>query len=88
MKETEYSSKTSTRETNVKWMLVCPDPSPLAFFRFSFPTHRSRTFDTCGKVLESALKQCNGKDRVVQKRLLEMQKKFNVCNLICFYSSV
>ncbi|CAH1757743.1 8680_t:CDS:2, partial [Entrophospora sp. SA101] len=28
--------------------------------------------------LELALKQCNGKDIVVQKRLLKMQKKFNL----------
>ncbi|KAG9292262.1 hypothetical protein G9A89_009074 [Geosiphon pyriformis] len=53
-------------ETNVKWMLTCPNPSPLAFFRFAFSMHRARAFDTYNKVFESALKECEDKDMVLQ----------------------
>ncbi|RUS19900.1 hypothetical protein BC937DRAFT_86733 [Endogone sp. FLAS-F59071] len=57
---------------NTKWMLSCIDPSPLAFFRFAFLSHRSRAFDTYSKVLESALEQCE--DQMVKERLLKMKE--------------
>ncbi|CAG8659454.1 5873_t:CDS:2 [Ambispora leptoticha] len=59
------------KEQNVRWILSSPDPSPIAFFRFNFSTHRSRAFDSYDKVLETALAKCEDED--IKERLLRMQ---------------
>ncbi|CAG8747715.1 11740_t:CDS:1, partial [Cetraspora pellucida] len=75
MKKVPSTKAATVKEQNVRWMLNSPDPSPLAFFRFSFPMHRARAFDTYGKVLESAIDQCH--DENVKGILLRTKGKFN-----------
>ncbi|CAG8599556.1 9600_t:CDS:2 [Scutellospora calospora] len=75
MKKVPSTKAATVKEQNVRWMLNSHDPSPLAFFRFSFPMHRARAFEIYGKVLESALDQCQ--DENVKGRLLRTKGKFN-----------
>ncbi|CAG8835269.1 36001_t:CDS:10, partial [Gigaspora margarita] len=45
------------QERHVDWMLACPDPTPLAFFRFIFPYHRRKASEKYKKVLDLASKE-------------------------------
>ncbi|CAG8583473.1 3859_t:CDS:2 [Ambispora leptoticha] len=33
------------QEVNINWMLTCPDPTPIAFFRYIFPARRIKAID-------------------------------------------
>ncbi|CAG8618305.1 12724_t:CDS:10 [Funneliformis mosseae] len=74
MQNNSKRTVTSTKEKNLRWMLNSPDPSPLAFFRFTFPMHRARAFEVYGRILESALNLCQDD---VKERLQRANEKFN-----------
>ncbi|RIA98438.1 hypothetical protein C1645_731660 [Glomus cerebriforme] len=69
------------KEQNTTWMLNSPNPSPLCFFRFTFPMNRSRAFDTYSKVLTSAIEKCREeavKERLQKMRNAEIQKDWEL----------
>ncbi|CAB4490775.1 unnamed protein product [Rhizophagus irregularis] len=68
------------QERHVYWMLTCPDPTPLAFFRFIFPTHRIKASEKYKKALNLALKETNDED--LRNKFEEMKKLVNEARIL------
>ncbi|CAB5190471.1 unnamed protein product [Rhizophagus irregularis] len=49
------SCKVTRQEANINWMLACPNPTPIAFFRYIFPAHRVKATDKYRSTLNLAL---------------------------------
>ncbi|CAG8696654.1 18203_t:CDS:2 [Acaulospora morrowiae] len=56
------SCKLSRQECNINWMLACPDPTPVAFFRYTFPAHKVKATDNYRKTLDLALNTTNNQE--------------------------
>ncbi|CAJ0871549.1 20541_t:CDS:10, partial [Entrophospora sp. SA101] len=56
------SCKLTRRECNINWMLACPDPTPIAFFRYTFPAHKTKASDNYQKSLDLALNTANNQE--------------------------
>nr|CAG8434309.1 6985_t:CDS:10 [Entrophospora candida] len=54
--------KLTRRECNIDWMLACPDPTPIAFFRYTFPAHKTKASDNYRKTLDLALNMANNQE--------------------------
>ncbi|CAG8494895.1 13614_t:CDS:2 [Acaulospora morrowiae] len=66
----------SKKKEIIRWMINCDNPTPLAFYRFVKPNHHNRADEKYRNALNSA-KECNPKNREIQKKLTEMRKKFD-----------
>ncbi|CAG8623835.1 16720_t:CDS:10 [Gigaspora rosea] len=61
-KRTLDTKKISQQERHVDWMLICPDPTPLAFFQYTFPSHRINASEKYKKALDLASKEAVDKE--------------------------
>ncbi|CAG8726880.1 2508_t:CDS:2, partial [Racocetra fulgida] len=59
----------SQQERHVDWMLACSDPTPLAFFRFIFPSHRIKASEKYKKALDLAFKEVDSEELRNNKNL-------------------
>ncbi len=66
------------QERHINWMITCPDPTPLAFFQYIFPTHRVRATEKYQKTLDLALNETD--DQEVLNKLRRMKRAVDVCN--------
>ncbi|CAG8576875.1 7164_t:CDS:2 [Paraglomus brasilianum] len=66
----------SIKKENIRWMINCDKPTPLAFYRYIKPTHHNRATKKYRNTLNSAL-ECNPKNKEIQKRLTKMRNKFD-----------
>ncbi|CAG8631288.1 7448_t:CDS:10, partial [Ambispora leptoticha] len=66
------SGKLTRRECNINWMLACPDPTPIAFFRYTFPAHKAKASDNYRKTLDLALNTAN--DQEIKDKLKIMKE--------------
>ncbi|CAG8509083.1 11654_t:CDS:2, partial [Diversispora eburnea] len=57
-------------------MLACPDPTPLAFFQFIFPSHQIKASEKYKKVLDLAFKEAV--DEELHNKFEEMKKSTNI----------
>ncbi|CAG8791156.1 27703_t:CDS:2, partial [Dentiscutata erythropus] len=67
---------TDKEKERVKWMFECDNPTPLAFYRFINPTHKSRAIEKYLNTINSVLER-NRKNKAIQKKLTAIRKKFD-----------
>ena len=67
-------------------MISNNNPTPLEFFRFITPTHKSRAIEKYGKCLDEAIDFCEDSDK--QSKLRNLKETINVYNQICFTYSI
>jgi len=77
-------SKNITRkEGNINWMLSYPDPTPIAFFRNIFPTHRGRAIEKYRNILNLAFNEADNQE--MKDKLKKMKETIDVCNWMVFF---
>ncbi|CAG8751760.1 9313_t:CDS:2, partial [Acaulospora morrowiae] len=71
------SSAKILRQCHVDWMISCNNPTPLEFFRFIQPTHKSRAFEKYRKTLEQAINFCEDSNKQLKLRNLRETVNYN-----------
>ncbi|CAG8719279.1 4755_t:CDS:2, partial [Ambispora leptoticha] len=79
-KSSRNIKKITQQECHVDWMLACPDPTPLAFFRFIFPSHRIKASEKYKKALDLAFKEAV--DEELRNKFEEMKKSANEARIL------
>ncbi|CAG8657036.1 14875_t:CDS:10, partial [Funneliformis mosseae] len=64
------------KEGNINWMLSYPDPTPIAFFRNIFPTHRGRAIEKYRNILNLAFNEADNQE---MKDKLKKNERNNRC---------
>ncbi|CAG8633607.1 2685_t:CDS:2, partial [Ambispora gerdemannii] len=77
MSNMKISSSKLKRQCNINWMISYNNPTPLEFFRFITPTHKSRAIEKYGKCLDEAIDFCEDSDK--QSKLRNLKETIN-CN--------
>ena len=80
------SSRTRMKQRHIYWMISYNNPTPLEFFRFITPTHKSRAIEKYGKCLDEAIDFCEDSDK--QSKLRNLKETINVYNQIWFTYSI
>ena len=80
------SSRTRMKQRHIYWMISYNNPTPLEFFRFITPTHKSRAIEKYGKCLDEAIDFCEDSDK--ESKLRNLKETINVYNQICFTYSI
>ncbi|CAJ0865514.1 14396_t:CDS:10 [Entrophospora sp. SA101] len=71
--------KLTWRECNINWMLACPDPTPIAFFRYTFPAHKTKASDNYWKTLDLALNMANNQEIKDKLKIMKETADILVC---------
>ncbi|CAG8557775.1 2188_t:CDS:10 [Acaulospora morrowiae] len=79
-KSSRNIKKITLQERHVDWMLACPDPTPLAFFQFIFPSHRVNASKKYKKALDLAFKEAVDED--FRNKIEEMKKSANEARIL------
>ncbi|CAG8603815.1 10206_t:CDS:2 [Cetraspora pellucida] len=74
------SHRTTIQERNIIWMITSPDPTPLSFFQYSFPTHRVRAIQRYYQILNLALSETD--DPEVLYKLKKMKRTVNEARIL------
>lgn len=70
------SSRTKLKEQNIDWMIACNNPTPIEFFRFIQPTHKTRAIEKYWKILDEAINLCKVPGK--QSKLKNIKETVNV----------
>ncbi|RHZ86704.1 hypothetical protein Glove_46g199 [Diversispora epigaea] len=71
------TSRTTLKKRNINWMISYNNPTPIEFFRFIQPTHKSRAIQKYVKLLDQAIDFCEDQEK--QSELRNLKKTAN-CN--------